>query len=243
MTPPVFYVDPSRLSGDSLVLDGPEGRHAAVVRRVTKGERVDLSDGAGNVAECVVARVDEATVHLSVVDRRSEPAPRPRLVVVQALVKGAAEDAVTSMTEVGVDQIVPWAAERAIVQWEGARGEKSRARWQSAAREAGKQSRRARFPDVTELATTADVAARLRAASLGVVLHESATRSLATAAVPPAGDVIVVVGPEGGITDEELAAFTAVGAAACRMGPTVLRAATAGTAAAATLLSRTPRWS
>lgn len=243
MTPPVFYVDGAVLRGDSITLDGPEGRHAAVVRRVTKGERVDLADGAGAVAECVVRRVDGAVVHLDVVGRRTEPAPKPRLVVVQALVKGAAEDAVTQMTEVGVDQVVPWAASRSIVQWEGPRGEKARARWQAAAREAGKQSRRGFLPQVAELATTADVAGRLRAASLGVVLHEGADTPLAGLAVPSAGDVIVVVGPEGGISDDELRTFADAGAGAYRMGPTVLRAATAGTVAAAVLLSATPRWS
>ncbi|HEV2891975.1 MAG TPA: 16S rRNA (uracil(1498)-N(3))-methyltransferase [Frankiaceae bacterium] len=239
MTPPMFYA--ASVDGDALSLDAREGRHLATVKRARAGERVDVSNGRGDVAECVVASVDGADrVTLRVVARRSEPAPRPRLVVVQALAKGdRAEDAVEAMTEVGVDEIVPWAAARSVVRWEGERGAKAHARWAATAYEAAKQSRRAHLPLVAPLATTRDVADRLRAAALAVVLHESATAALADATVPDDGDVVVVVGPEGGIGDEELGAFAA---APYRLGPTVLRTSTAGVAAAALLLGRTPRW-
>ncbi|HWL36658.1 MAG TPA: 16S rRNA (uracil(1498)-N(3))-methyltransferase [Frankiaceae bacterium] len=239
MTAPLFLADD--VSAGVLTLAGDEGRHAATVRRIRAGERVDVGDGRGTVAECVVAFVAGDTVTLTVTTHRSEPAPQPRLVVVQALAKGdRGEDAIEAMTEVGVDEFVPWAAGRSVVRWEGARGEKALGRWRSTAREAAKQSRRAWLPEVAPLATTADVAARLTTAALAVVLHEDATTPLAAAVVPDTGDIVVVVGPEGGISEAEL---DALAAAPYRLGRSVLRTSTAGVAAAALLLSRTARWS
>jgi 16S rRNA (uracil1498-N3)-methyltransferase len=238
VTAPLFLA--ASVDGEVLTLDGDEGRHAATVRRIQRGERVDVGDGRGNVAECVAERVAADSLTLRVVGRRDEPAPQPRLIVVQALAKGdRAEDAVEAMTEVGVDAFVPWAAARCVVRWEGARGDKARARWASTARAAAKQSRRAWVPEVTALHETAAVAALLRAAALAVVLHEAADHPLATVEVPPSGEVVVVVGPEGGVTDEELAAF---GGTPYRLGRSVLRTSTAGVAAAALLLGRTARW-
>lgn len=243
MTAPVFLVDGDRLAGDRVVLDGPEGRHAATVRRLGPGERVDLVDGAGMLAECVVRSAGRDVLELDVVRRVVLPAPAPRLVVVQALAKGdRGELAVELMTEVGVDVVVPWAAARCVTQWRGERGAKALARWRSTAREAAKQARRARLPEVTEPASTPEVADLLRSSALGAVLHESATAPLASGPVPEAGDVVLVVGPEGGVTDEELAAFAAAGARAYRLGPTVLRTSTAGAAALAVVASRTARW-
>ncbi|HVF18933.1 MAG TPA: 16S rRNA (uracil(1498)-N(3))-methyltransferase [Mycobacteriales bacterium] len=242
MTAPLFYV--VDVAGTTLRLDGPDGHHAAVVRRLRIGERVDAGDGAGRVAECVVSSVGSGVVDLDVVAHRVELPPAPRLVVVQALAKGErAEDAVEAMTEVGVDEIVPWAAARSVARWDGARGEKALARWRVTAREAGKQARRAWLPEVTDLATTAAVVSRLRQAALGVVLHESATTPLAGLQMPAAGVVVVVVGPEGGVSDEELAAFAGVGASAYRLGSSVLRTSTAGVAAGAVILAASGRWS
>ncbi len=142
--PPVFLSDPAALAADRVVLDGPEGRHAATVRRLAVGERADLTDGAGLVAECVVTAAGAGRLELSVVARRSEPRPDPVLVVAQALPKGDHGPlAVDLMTEGGVDVIVPWAARRCVTRWEGARGERALARWRAAAAQAAKQSRRA----------------------------------------------------------------------------------------------------
>jgi 16S rRNA (uracil1498-N3)-methyltransferase len=164
--------------------------------------------------------------------------------VVQAIPKGdRGELAVEMLTEVGADVIVPWAASRSVAVWRGERAAKSLAKWRSTAREAAKQSRRAWFPSVGEMVGTPDVVNLLRDAALAVVLHEAGKRPLADLEVPAEGDVVVVVGPEGGISDEELEAFAAVGAEPLRLGSSVLRTSTAGVAAAAALLSRTPRWS
>jgi 16S rRNA (uracil1498-N3)-methyltransferase len=165
-------------------------------------------------------------------------------VVVQALPKGdRAETAVETLTEVGVDVIVPWLAERCVARWSGEKVARGRARWEAVARAAGKQSRRARFPEVAPLARTADVAALVRAAAAAVVLHEEAADPLGAGAWPLAGDIVLVVGPEGGIAPAELEALTAAGARLARLGPTVLRTSTAGTVAAGVVLAGTARWS
>ena len=241
MTPPLFLVD-AVPNDDTVTLGGDEGRHAARVRRIGVGEVVLVGDGAGTVLECSVSAVRLDGLTLDVKARRSVPAPDPRLVVVQALPKGErAELAVEVLTELGADAIVPWAASRSVTRWDGPRGQKALERWRRTAREAVKQSRRAWAPLVQELASTADVCALLGAAA-GLVLHEGAATPLACVDVPPRGDVVVVVGPEGGIAAEELAAFAAAGAVAVRLGDPVLRTSTAGAAALAVLSARLGRW-
>ncbi|RFS85603.1 16S rRNA (uracil(1498)-N(3))-methyltransferase [Actinomadura spongiicola] len=247
MSPPVFLAGADALEAGSVVLDGPEGRHAATVRRLRPGERVDLTDGAGLLAECVVTAAvtakGGASLTLDVLARHRTPPPSPRVVVVQALPKGdRGELAVETMTEVGVDEIVPWSAARCVTRWRPDRRDKALARWRDAAREAGKQARRSRLPEVAAPASTDDVAGRIAAASLAIVLHEEADAPLSAVRPPADGDIVVVVGPEGGITDEELARFTEAGGRPTRLGPTVLRTSTAGVAAAAVLLAATGRW-
>lgn len=245
MTAPVFVVDEVPSGGGEFVLDGPEGRHAVSVRRLRAGERVVLTDGLGRGASGVVLAAegkDRLTVELT--GSLTEPDPAPRITVVQALPKGdRGELAVETMTETGVDAIVPWAASRCITQWRGERGLKSLAKWRATAREAGKQARRLRFPEVGALASTKEVAALLAGASFAAVLHEEGSTPLATADLPATGNMVLVVGPEGGVSPEELDLFAASGAQPYRLGPSVLRTSTAGTAAVALLLGRTGRWS
>lgn len=240
------YVLPSvagSAAGDTLVLDGEEGRHAAVVRRTRVGEQIGLTDGAGTLARCVVTAVSGGTVTADVLEVTTRPPELPQVVVVQAIPKGErGELAVEMLTEVGVDVIVPWAASRSVARWRGERADRSLAKWRTSAREAAKQARRDWFPTVTDPASTEEVVALLAGASVRVVLHEAASGPLADVPVPGRGQIVVVVGPEGGITDEELAAFGSVGAEPLRMGSSVLRSSTAGVAAVAALLARTPRW-
>ncbi|MFE0255940.1 16S rRNA (uracil(1498)-N(3))-methyltransferase [Streptomyces sp. NPDC059010] len=249
MTAPVFVVEHFRAGGaGQYVLDGPEGRHAVSVKRLQPGEEVVLTDGAGRYAVCDVVGTegkDRLIVHMTGV--AEEPEPTPRITVVQALPKGdRGELAVETMTEVGVDAIVPWQAARCITQWKGDRGLKALGKWRATAREAGKQSRRVRFPEVADAATTKQVAALLAEADLAAVLHsdfEYGSEPLATVELPAEGRIVLVVGPEGGVSKDELALFHEAGAKACVLGPSVLRTSTAGTAAAALLLGRTGRWS
>jgi 16S rRNA (uracil1498-N3)-methyltransferase len=244
MSAPVFVVGTDRLVAGRVRVDGPEGHHAATVTRLGVGEPVVLVDGRGRRGLGTVAALPgRDAVEVDVTAVTHEPEPAPRLVVVQALPKGdRGETAVETMTEVGVDEIVPWAAARCVTRWRDGRGEKALARWRTTAQAAAKQSRRARFPVVAELASTRDVADRLRRAAAGVLLHEEAEAALGGLEPPAAGEVVVVVGPEGGLSPEELAVLVGAGATTYRMGPTVLRTSTAGTAALAALLSRTSRW-
>ena len=244
MTAAVFWAPHANFTvGEQVVLEGAEGHHGATVRRLRVGERAVLTDGQGTRADSVVTEVGHDRLVLAVQSVRVDPPPSPRLVVVQALPKGdRGETAVETLTEVGVDVIVPWSAARCVTQWRDQRGAKALARWRSTAREAAKQSRRGTWPQVADLAGTAQVAALLAAATLGAVLHEAADAALAGVSVPAYGDVVVVVGPEGGLDDTELATFLQRGALAYRLGDSVLRTSTAGTVAAAVLLARTRRW-
>jgi 16S rRNA (uracil1498-N3)-methyltransferase len=257
---PVFIAEPGSLRRDTVLLSGAEGRHAATVRRLRVGERADLIDGTGLVAECEVVASRPGELELTVLRRRAEPPPEPRICVVQAIIKGdRGEQAVETMTEVGVDTIVPWAAERCVASWEktaaghagpggparapaAGRGPRALERWRSTAREAAKQSRRARVPEVTSLATGAEVAGRVGHAACGVILDPGARLRIGDLPLPARGEIVIIVGPEGGLSQPELDMFAAAGAIAARLGPTVLRSASAGAAAAAVLLSRGSRW-
>ncbi|WP_375490074.1 16S rRNA (uracil(1498)-N(3))-methyltransferase [uncultured Jatrophihabitans sp.] len=242
MTPPLFLLDDVP-DASTLRLGGDEGRHAARVKRIAVGETVLIGDGRGCIAQCAVTAVDGDGLQLRVAARSQTPRADPRVVVVQALPKGErAELAVEMLTELGVDEIVPWQSARSIVRWDGTRGERSLERWRRTAREATKQSRRAWLPEVGAVAATPDVAARLRAAACAFVLHEGATVPLAQAPVADTGEVVVVVGPEGGVAPDELAAFEGAGATAVRLGAQVLRTSTAGPAAIAALSVRLGRW-
>jgi 16S rRNA (uracil1498-N3)-methyltransferase len=226
-----------------VVLAGPEGRHAATVRRLAVGERADLTDGEGALAECVVTASQPDLLELAVLARRADPPPSPRLVVVQAIPKGdRGELAVEIMTEVGVDVVMPWAAERCVARWRGDRGDRSLTRWRVTAREAAKQARRARFPSVTGPAGTPAVARLAAAASLAIVLDPGGPAGIADLPLPADGDIVVVVGPEGGISPAEASLLAGAGALSARLGPTVLRTSSAGAVAAALLLSASGRW-
>jgi 16S rRNA (uracil1498-N3)-methyltransferase len=241
--PPVFLSEPAALAADLIVLDGPEGRHAATVRRLAAGERVDLTDGAGLVADCVVTGTRPGALELSVLARRHEPRPNPALVVVQALPKGEHGPlAVDLMTEGGVDVIVPWAAQRCVTRWQGERGDRALARWRAAAREATKQARRAWLPEVTGPAGTGAVAARVASASLAVLLDPAAPVPLSELELPGSGDIVMIVGPEGGVSPAEAAELTRAGAVAAHLGPAVLRTSSAGLVAATVVASRCGRW-
>ncbi len=242
-TAPLFLVD-ALPPGDTGVLDGPEGRHAATVRRLRAGEGLLLSDGRGGLARAVVEEVRRDAVALRVVDRSTLPPASPRVVLAQALVKGdRGELAVELATEAGVDVVLPWRAARCVARWEaGSRGDKALARWRATVREAAKPARRPWVPVVEEPVTTAALARRVAAAAGALVLHEAAAAALGSVPLPDDGDLLLVVGPEGGIADDEVDALVEAGARAVRLGPEVLRASTAAAVALGALGVLTGRW-
>jgi 16S rRNA (uracil1498-N3)-methyltransferase len=229
---PLFLVD-ALPAGDDFLLDGPEGHHAATVQRLRVGAELLLGDGRGGTATAVVTAVGRGTLTVTIKTRGYRPPPSPRLVVVQGIAKGdRGELAVQAMTEVGVDEIVPWAAARSVAKW---KDDRPLQRWRATAREAAKQARRSWVPVVSAAVRTADLAGPL------LVLHEEAAEPLSAAPLP-SGDLTLVVGPEGGIAPEELDALLERGATAVRLGAEVLRTSTAGVAALAALSVRLNRW-
>ncbi|GHF61340.1 16S rRNA (uracil1498-N3)-methyltransferase [Amycolatopsis bartoniae] len=245
-TAPVFLVE-ELPAGSRAVLGGDEARHAVTVRRMRAGERLTLSDGAGTAADCVVEAVRpgrEPELDVTIEERWTEPEPALRVVVAQALAKGdRGELAVELATEAGADAILPWRAERSVARWEeGPRGAKARGRWQATVRAAAKQARRAWVPPVEEPVDTAGLAAAVQAAAVALVLEGTAAERLTRVELPAEGEVLLVVGPEGGITDAELETLREAGAVPVRLGPTVLRTSTAAAVALGALGARTSRW-
>ena len=230
--------------GSLLVLTGAEAHHAAVVRRVRSGEPVTIGDGCGVWLDGVCEDVTPKEVAVRVTARGVEPQPTPRLVLVQALAKGDRDElAVQAATELGVDQIVPWQAGRSVSRWSGPKVDKGVARWEAITREAAKQAHRAWIPDVSAPVTTKQLAARAAEASV-LVLEPTAGATLTAQLLKPVDerDIVLVVGPEGGIAPEELDALVAAGAVLVRLGTTVLRTSTAGPAALAVASAALGRW-
>ena len=241
---PVFFAEQLSPEGTETVLDGPEGRHAATVRRLRPGERLVLTDGCGGVAVCEVLETGRDRLRLHVLRRQTAPAPVLRVTLAQALIKGErGELAVELATEAGVDAVLPWRANRCVARWEeGPRAAKALSRWRETARQAAKQARRAWFPEVAEPVGITGLGQRCTTAAGCLVLHEAATESLAAVPLPAEGELVVVVGPEGGITDAELATLTAAGGRPVRLGPEVLRSSSAGIVALSAIGALSGRW-
>lgn len=247
MSRPLFYVDAVPEPGQLAVVDGDEGFHAANVRRTKTGEHLDLGDGAGVVAHCVVEEVGKGRLTARVLERRVVAPPHPAVTVVQAIPKSErSELAVELATEAGADAVVAWQAARCVARWDGAKVEKGLRRWSAVARSAARQSRRAHIPPVDGVVTTPELVRRVASEVAGgatvLVLHESATGPLTGVALADASSLTLIVGPEGGIADDEVDALTAAGAVAVRLGPTVLRTSTAAAVGLGALGALTPRW-
>ncbi|MCB0931625.1 MAG: 16S rRNA (uracil(1498)-N(3))-methyltransferase [Mycobacterium sp.] len=248
MVAALFYAEVIPAIGGLATVDDEEGFHAATVRRIRPGEELVLSDGAGTVADCVVESADKRTLTARVENRRMAPRSDPSVTVVQAIPKSErSELAVELATEAGADEFVAWQADRCVARWDADRAEKGLRRWRAVIRSAARQSRRPYLPEVTGPVTTRSLADRIAdrvgAGAAVLVLHESATTSLADIPMAEVDSIVMVVGPEGGITEGELDLLTAAGAVAVRMGPTVLRTSTAAAVALGALGVLTPRWS
>lgn len=255
MTAPVFIAAPGSLDdlapGEQWTLTGPEARHAANVQRLRVGEPIEVVDGAGVRLVGAIAPGGPATatsgVVVEVLSLRREEHPAPRLVLVQALAKGGRDEmAVEAATELGVDAVRPWQAERSVVQWRGDKVARGEQRWQAIVASATKVARRAWLPQVRPFvrgdALVPEVAQAVATGSVVLLLHEQASASIGSVALDGVADIVMIVGPEGGISDGEVAALTTAGAQPALMGPNVLRSSTAGPAALAVLSQRLGRW-
>ncbi|MET9490280.1 16S rRNA (uracil(1498)-N(3))-methyltransferase [Nocardia sp. NPDC006630] len=246
MAATVFYLDEVPEPGATAVLDGPEGRHAATVRRIRVGEPITLSDGHGILADSEVIAAQKDRLELKVLDRRVAAPATPQVTVVQALPKSdRSELAVELMTEAGADAIVPWQASRCVSNWEN-KAYKAVEKWRATAKSAARQSRRAYIPDVADLHSTRDLVALVREAKSGgaivAALHESGAGRFTELSFEDVAEVVLIVGPEGGLDDAELKALAEAGADIVLLGPTVLRTSTAAAVALGALGALTPRW-
>lgn len=252
MSDALFYVDALPDDASTVTVDGDEGFHAANVRRIRVGERIDVGDGAGVVAHCVVAEVAKGRLVARVESVDAVASPVPAVTVVQALPKSdRAELAVELATEVGADRFLAWQSERCVARWDGdAKRDKGLRRWQAVAKSAARQSRRPHVPVVDSVVSTAELVAVVASATADgavvLALHESATEPLTgstlTARLGDAHSVFLLIGPEGGISEGEIAALTGAGAIAVRLGPSVLRTSSAAAVALGALGVLTPRW-
>jgi 16S rRNA (uracil1498-N3)-methyltransferase len=255
---PVFFTAAGTLdglgTGDTFVLDGAEARHAVTVKRLEIGEAVDIADGAGKRLTGTVAGSGQGTLTVLASAVQEEGRPAVRLVLVQALAKGDRDElAVETATELGIDAVVPWQAERSIVRWKGDRAAKAHAKWQSVATAAAKQARRAWIPEVRAAVDGSGLAAAVAAADLAIILHEDAKRPLRDVLENWRGgisgedtdagrEVLLIVGPEGGISPREVTKLSDVGAVTALLGHHVLRSSTAGPAAVVLASDILGRW-
>ena len=247
MVATLFYVESVPDVGALAVVEGDEGFHAATVRRIRPGETLVLADGSGTLGDCVVEASDKRSLTARVLQRRTVEPAHPTVTVVQAIPKSErSELAIELATEAGADDFVAWQAARCMARWDGDRAAKGLRRWRAVARSAARQSRRPHIPDVSGPMSTESLAGylteRISRGALALVLHESAEQPLAERPVAAAGSIILVVGPEGGISDEELAALRHAGAEPVRLGPTVLRTSTAAAVGLGAIGVLTGRW-
>lgn len=234
---PHFLVDPGDIDpeGATAVLRADQAHHLAVVLRARPGDPVSLADGTGALWQARVRRSDESRVTLALVAGQVVAPPRPRLTVVHALPRRRKLDEVVQrLSELGVDRVVPVHSERSEVRLTGDKAVSAAARWRSVALAAAKQSRRVRPLEVAEVGRWSDLTVRGRC---GVVLWEQATTGLRAVlnGLDRADDdeLVLAVGPEGGLTPAEV---QACGLPAASLGPTVLRTETAALVAASAVL-------
>ena len=233
----LFFVDdlPTTV-GSSYEFANDDANHAIRVLRMQAGDEFMLSDGKGSWSQVVAQEVKKKSMQVRVTDSGFQAPLATTITVVQAIPKGdRAKEAIELLTEAGVDRIVPWASARSI----GKGSEK----FAITAREASKQSRRFRIPEVTELATTAQICKAIKISDLAIAFHESATTKLSDqVSSPNVEHLLIIIGPEGGLTDEEISAFTQAGAKVALMGRPILRSAHAGIAAVSAVSALLKVW-
>ena len=207
--------------------EGDDALHAIRVLRIGTGEIFNLSDGAGNWSRVQVLSVGKKSAEVKVLESGFQEELPVSFTVIQAIPKGdRIKETIELCTEGGADQIVMWKAARSI-----GKSDDKIEKLQITAREASKQSRRFRIPKVFGVATTNYVIDEIAKSDLVIVFHESATQKVSELVQPGAQKVAIIIGPEGGLTDEEVDLFAASGAKVALMGRPVLRSAHAGLAA------------
>lgn len=242
---PLFFaaIGNDTVLGSWFVLGGPEAKHAVSVRRMLPGEAIAVSDGVGLKLRGKVSKVGKDTLEINVESVETISIPSVQIHLVQALAKGDRDElAIQACTELGLQGVIPWQAERSISIWKDEKKTKGQTRWQSIVAEAAKQSLRAYVPVVEQVQNSQELISKLSSFDAVLILDPEATASIAQVALPTAGSVALVVGPEGGMSEAELEAFAVAGFSSVRMGPGVLRTSTAGMAAVSFLQAKLGEW-
>ena len=234
-----FVSEGTNFSANQIEVDGDEAHHGVNVLRLKKSEEVKISDGAGNWATGKVIELSKKRFTVEISTRGFDPAPKQRVIAVQEILKNDAnKEAIDFLTQVGIDEIIPWQSQHSI----GKIDSKSLSKWQSAARESSRQSRRTRIPLIANILSTGNLISKIKDCENVFVLHEAAENRLSQIEINEEVDVFLIVGPEGGLSEFEVNSFIAAGAKAVRLGESVLRAANAGAAATSVVMSRTGKW-
>lgn len=244
MVEPLFFTANAAKAkvGEHFTLDGEEGKHAATVRRMRIGEAIQLTDGQGHRVKGIISETGSGSVMVDVKSVLTEPKSKPQITLVQALAKGDRDElAIQAATELGIDAVIPWQANRSVSKWEGSKIAKSVARWQSIVAEASKQSLRSWIPSVTEPLTSNQLANQVKEFGSVLILDPTAQVSLADLHFD-AASIALVVGPEGGIDSSELSRFEEAGARRVSLGSGILRTSTAGLAAISFIQAKTGAW-
>ena len=235
----LFFVDdlPTTV-GATYEFDSEDAFHAIKVLRISAGEIFNLGDGKGAWSRVNVLNVNKKSMSVKVLETGFEDALPQQFTIVQAIPKGdRIKESIEMSTEGGADRIVMWKAARSI-----GRADEKIEKLQQTAREASKQSRRFRIPEVLGVASTDSVIDEIAKADLALVFHESATMTISQVVKPGAIKVVAIIGPEGGLTDQELETFAGAGAKVVLMGRPILRSAHAGLAALAAVNTALSVW-
>jgi len=243
MVEPLFRFNEPLVPGQEVQLTGTEGHHAAAVRRMRVGEAIALTNGLGLKARGVVRAVAPKQLTVAVHSVETIESPVVSFTLVQAVAKGDRDElAIQAATELGAGKVVPWQADRSISKWDG-KEEKNRERWQQIVDEAAKQALRPWFPEVAQVQSSKSLAKQI-SESVGtyLVLDPTSPISLNQVELSKSGEVALIVGPEGGITEAELALFETAGAKRVHLGSGILRTSTAGMAAISVLAAKSGYW-
>jgi len=237
-----LFIVPEITDGSKITVEGDEAHHAIKVMRMEIGEELQVSDGRGSWAQGSIVAIDKNSFTIAVSDRGHSNRNHAELVVIQALTKSdRARETIELLVEAGVDRIIPWQSDHCIAKWKEDMLEK----WQNAAIAACKQSRRYTVPVVETPISLSQIRERFTEKSLLLVLHESAQEKLSVVVSPSAisqNHIVLIIGPEGGISVDELRELEAIGGKVVRLGNPVLRSAHAGIAGLAAVQALMRHW-
>jgi len=231
-------------AGSKIKIAGAEAKHAMSVRRLQVGEAISVSDGQGNKARGKVSQLSKDYLELNVESVESVERPKPQIILVQALAKGDRDEmAVQACTELGIQTVIPWQSERSVSIWKPEKQDKHRLRWQTIATEASKQSLRPFIPEVEKVLGTSELVERLKQFDLTLVLDPTSSTPLTSVSLSGHRSIAIVVGPEGGISPQELEQFRSAGLSLVGLGSGILRTSTAGVAVVSYLQATLGNWS